>query len=526
MATTENQGLWIETSALNARYSDDADALMRLLASKEVRSLDVDGLTLVRLADVEARLGAQTTATAPQVERETLHSATVKRQIQQANHLAQLGTMAMSIGHEINNPLSYVLFNNHFIREELLPKLKDTDASEASFQEAYDETEELLLEIEEGSNHIRRIVSEFSGLKRHAVEVTQMAAGEVLDTALRMVGPALNSSVTVKRDVTTHEAIWFNTSHLIQVLINLITNSVHAVQGVPSPYIAVNCREDSGKIVFEVEDNGGGIRPDLLDKVFDPFFTTKPIGEGTGLGLAVCRQLIEAMHGTLELSSTPDVGTLVRVTIPPMSEATQEDVEDNEDVQFQGVKLLIIDDQPAVIRTLTRMLAPLGMSISTETNPGRAINKILNENFDLFLCDLMMPNMTGMMIYRKLMNERPELCQRFVFMSGGPASEEARAFCAAHEDKLLGKPIELGHMKTLIASRLQTAKNTAGPCPNITMCPMFPRFQADHMLSVYKWTYCEPKDGTFRKCARYRSMKSGVRPSPNLLPHGEELPEL
>ena len=111
-------------------------------------------------------------------------------------------------------------------------------------------------------------------------------------------------------------------------------------------------------------------------------------------------------------------------------------------------------------------------------------------------------------------------------MSGGAASEEARAFCAAHEKRLLNKPMTPEALAEALVDASSQPLTLSEPCPNIVRCPMFPKFQSDHMLSLYKQIYCEPPDGTYKQCARYRTMKSGRRPSELLLPHGQELPPL
>ena len=117
------------------------------------------------------------------------------------------------------------------------------------------------------------------------------------------------------------------------------------------------------------------------------------------------------------------------------------------------------------------------------------------------------------------------MCSRFVFMSGGPSSEEARAFCAAHAERLLLKPLQLPALRDALVECHRAPSAQLDPCPNMQRCPMFPKFESERMLAVYKVTYCEPTDGTYQRCARYKTMRSGVRPSPRLLPNGEELPD-
>lgn len=111
-------------------------------------------------------------------------------------------------------------------------------------------------------------------------------------------------------------------SRLVQVVVNLLTNAAHAMSGRPAAenLLAVGARRDGDAVVLTVRDNGVGMSADVLARVFEPFFTTKPVGVGTGLGLSVSRNLVEAMGGRIDVVSEPGVGTTVRVTLAAFAE--------------------------------------------------------------------------------------------------------------------------------------------------------------------------------------------------------------
>ena len=521
----QHEGFWIEADLLAHRFGVHADVLAAAVQSEAVRTRIEDDVLLYAVADLDAWMRAQPTSFGPLTLRATLESDAVQLQLQRANHLAQMGTMAMSVGHEINNPLTYVVSNNEYICTDILPRLQQLQHGHPETQALLSELKMLHEEIEEGAEHIRRVVAELGGLRRPATETSLILPADAVQAALRMASPALNSSVSLTHHVMSSRPIRINTSLLVQVLINLLTNAAHAVQGMHDPRIEVHCVEASGSAIIEVRDNGSGIRPEFLERIFDPFFTTKPAAEGTGLGLSVCRKLVENMSGTMTLSSTLKQGTTVCVTIPLAKQRfTPDDSSVNPSI-IRDLRILVVDDQPSVLRSVMRMLAPLGLDITTEDSPRRALQLIKDDDYDMILSDLMMPAMTGMALYQEVMQHKPEVCARFLFMSGGPSSEEARAFCTAHADRLLTKPINYAVLtKALVSNHLQPVEQ-AEPCPSISRCPMFPKFQSDRMLNIYKVIYCEPTDGAHQQCARYRSMRSGVRPSPVMLPNGEELPE-
>lgn len=439
--------------------------------------------------------------------------------------------MAMSIGHEINNPLTYVLGNNAYIQLDILPELAKLIGDDKRGQDLLVELAELCIEANTGATHIREIVAELGGLTRRAPEGPLAAPKKVAQAAIRMTRPALAGSVTVVSHLDEVKSVMVNEVHLTQVLMNLITNAVHAVQGIVDPAVHITVLERDGQAQFQVRDNGSGISDDHLKRVFDPFFTTKPIGEGTGLGLSVCQQLVEEMGGTLTLESSLGVGTTVQVTLPLAQTRNAEDKDKSKDGEvspdldcLRDRSILVIDDEPAVLVTLRRMLEKFGMRVECSSDPAHAVTRIIKSEFELILCDLMMPGMTGMAVYRHVMATRPEEIPKFVFISGGASSEEARAFAHAHAARLVAKPLSPGALQRKLSAAITDPTQLSEACPNLAICPMFPRFQSEQMLTVYRQTFCEALDGVFTGCARYRSMKMGVRPRPTLLPNGEELP--
>jgi signal transduction histidine kinase/DNA-binding response OmpR family regulator len=519
-------GIWLHVRVLTRQFGLPEAEVRDALASGTLRSRQEGGQRLIAMADLDAWVRTRATGPAAVVVHPTLESEVIHQQLQRANQLAQVGTMALSVGHEINNPLTYVLSNCAFIQEDVLPTLTAPGGLAPAAEEALEELTEMLGEIEEGATHIRRVVAELRGLTRTERVTRPMLPAALIDAAVRMAGPALNTSVRLSRVDQSDREIAVHMSSLVQVLINLLTNAVHAVQGRIDPTIAVRSRDAGAFVVIEVADNGCGIPSEQLARVFDPFFTTKPVNEGTGLGLAVCRRIMNDLGGELTLDSRVGEGTTVRIALPVPTEPARAEPAPPTATGLAGLRVLVIDDQAAILRSLKRMLEPLGLDVHTEADPHRAAERLIVGEHDLVLCDLMMPGLTGMGVYRQVHDRRPELCSRFVFMSGGPASEEARAFCVAHEHRLVLKPMTTATVSAALQAAAERPRGVSEPCPNIRFCPMFPKFQSQQMLSIYKQTYCEATDQTYTRCARYRTMKSGERPSPLLLPHGEELPAI
>ncbi|RAL20467.1 hypothetical protein DL240_16820 [Lujinxingia litoralis] len=221
----------------------------------------------------------------------------------QMDRMITIGTMAAGVGHEINNPLTYLIANL-------------TLANEA---EDDHELQQSLEAAEQGAERIRRIVDDlrllsgFQEQPRHAVEVT-----DALELALRMTRQVIQRTASLHQTLADTSPVLADETRLTQVFINLLTNAAYALAENPrhENRIDVHLLELDDKVVIEISDNGPGIPEELQDKIFEPFFTTKPSGEGSGLGLSLSRQIVESFDGELTVDSTPDKGTTFRVSLP------------------------------------------------------------------------------------------------------------------------------------------------------------------------------------------------------------------
>jgi two-component system cell cycle sensor histidine kinase/response regulator CckA len=189
-----------------------------------------------------------------------------------------------------------------------------------------------------------------------------------------------------------------------------------------------------------------GIAADILGRVFDPFFTTKPIGVGTGLGLPICRSIVESFGGTMDLRSVHGEGTTVCVELPvharhtdaPPAEPTRRSSRPPEGRS----RVLVVDDEPLVASLLRRMLASKH-DVSIATCGAEALKELESGAFDAIICDVMMPGMTGMDLYAVLHARDPNLARRFVFMTGGAFVPRVAEFLAAVDNPKLEKPFDL-----------------------------------------------------------------------------------
>jgi CheY-like chemotaxis protein len=246
---------------------------------------------------------------------------------------------------------------------------------------------------------------------------------------------------------------------LEQVFVNLLVN---AAQAIPEGHadrneIRISTWTDAaGDAVVEISDTGAGIPPEIRDRIFDPFFTTKPVGIGTGLGLSICRGIVTKLGGELSVESEVNRGTCFRVTLPrarPAGAAAPSPSAAPDALR----QILIVDDDALVTSSLRRLLAD-GHDVEVAGSVDGALRRIAAKRFDLILCDLMMPDLTGMDLHERVLRDHSEQAERLLFMSAGAFTSRAREFVAARPASVLEKPLDLDRLLAVVHDRLQPAQ--------------------------------------------------------------------
>jgi two-component system, NtrC family, sensor kinase len=232
------------------------------------------------------------------------------------DRLASLGTMAATLGHEINNPLTYVVSGIEHLGEELATLAKEVP--EGRLTEALTNLDEL----RQGARRIADIVRSLRTTARGEWHgTTKIALPSLLSTAATIARGEITPRARLIQEHEETPLVEGDETRLTQVFVNLLVNaaqSIHRRDGGRSE-IRVRTRTDAGGLaVVEVADTGCGIPSELRARVFDPFFTTKPVGTGTGLGLFISRGIVEAHGGTITFESEIGCGTTFRVTLPPV----------------------------------------------------------------------------------------------------------------------------------------------------------------------------------------------------------------
>jgi PAS domain S-box-containing protein len=441
------------TRAMRKRTAQAAPSVASLVSrdGREERMID---LAAAPILNADTLLGAVV------VFRDVTEQRRMQEQLAVTDRLTSLGTMAASMGHEINNPLSYNLTNIEFA----LGTLRELVARDSSPELA--DVIQALDDARMGSLRIASIVADLRRFSRSQEEVQREVDVRVcVEWALRLTANQLRHAAKLVTQLEEVPHVLGNDVRLSQVFVNLLSNASQAIVGpTANNEIRVVARTDPrGWALVEISDTGPGMPPEIVARVFDPFFTTKPAGVGWGLGLSICREIVAWMGGELLVTSEVGLGSTFSVALPPgASGRTTELPAIVEAEPTRSARILVIDDNELVGRAIGRMLEESHRV--TLVGDGESALAIIEqgEEFDLVLCDMMMPGMTGMDLYEELAQRRPVLARRMVFMTGGAFTPRAAEFLATVHNPTISKPFTAIVLRATLHAHLAT-QDEVGP---------------------------------------------------------------
>jgi PAS domain S-box-containing protein len=387
------------------------------------------------------------------IARDVSEKKRAEAQLIASDRLAAVGTLAAGVAHEINNPLASVLANV----ELALQAVEHAAPGDAPQHDLVDG----LRDARDGAVRIRSIVRDLMVFSRADEDRTRpVNARAIFESMLRMAGNEIRHRARLVAHYGEVPDVEANESRLGQVLLNLLVNAAQALpEGrADANEIRVATSVDAaGRVVFEVADTGTGMPPDVLKHIFDPFFTTKPVGGGMGVGLAICHRIVAAHGGTIEVESEPGKGSVFRVHLPAaLPDATRGSrATDAAQTTHRRGRVLVIDDDAKVGAVLRRALSREHEVFAT-TRAAEALDLLARgERFDVILCDLMMPDITGPEFHEALVQRWPELVGRVIFMTGGAFTPRARAFLERVGTLRLEKPFDSARVLELINDRMR-----------------------------------------------------------------------
>lgn len=448
--TVSSGGVW-EGQALNRRK----DGSTFLCHFKTAAIVDANG-------DIVGYVAVQRDITKQQAQ---------NAQLALADRMACVGQLAAGVAHEINNPLTSVLYNLNNLSEDL-PRVASA-VSQLQLALGLAKTNQILgegidhlrgggledlgaqaREAQEGADRIRRIVKDLTivaqGDDSHTV---LLSLPEVIEIAINMAYNQIKYRARLVKDLQPVPAVNANIGRLAQVFMNLLLNAAQAIEeGHPSANeIRIRTWTKNGFVHAEVRDTGKGIAKEHLGHIFEPFYTTKAAGVGAGLGLSIGQNVVRSFGGTIEVESTPERGSsfIVRLPIPAKDEKVTIKTATAPDEANRG-RVLVIDDEPQICRTLSRLLAG-EHHVEVASSGSAAIDMLRTDPyFDAIVCDFMMPVVSGMDIYHWLQKKHPHLIDKIVFISGGVFTPDAHAFVDAVDNVILDKPVGVKQLRAVL----------------------------------------------------------------------------
>lgn len=338
------------------------------------------------------------------------------RQLQQSQKMEAIGTLAGGISHDFNNILAVImgyteLANVHAnagCANRNCPVGKDLD---------------LVLKASERAKKLVRQILTFS--RQQDDEKIPLQLGPVVKDALALLRASLPQSIEIRTNIVCKDAqVLANATQLHQIIMNLGTNAHHAMRetggilAVEVEEIEIQEIDKKSKglllapgryLLMKICDNGCGMDRSVLDKIFDPYFTTKPLGQGTGMGLAVVHGIVKSYEGLITVYSEPGKGTSFLIYLPQLCEKPSELVKHcNEEIRMGSERILLVDDETLVARMQAELLESLGYSVTPETDPLRALQIFIADPkaYDLIFTDMTMPGMNGADLTKKILAVR------------------------------------------------------------------------------------------------------------------------
>ena len=369
----------------------------------------------------------------------------------QSEKMAAIGKLVAGVAHELNNPLTAII--------GIAQLLQTGELSEGVKQDL----EKLVGEAHRAGKIVRSLL-DFSRQQRP--ERSPVFVEDVLNSTLKILAYELQSH---NAECRTHlagdlPATMADAHQLQQVFVNLINNAYEAmyeanrggVLTVSSELVTIEQgngdeNADGGPAISGIqiciEDDGPGIPPDVLPRIFDPFLTTKSPGKGTGLGLSVCHGIVSEHGGQIWVESEAGKGARFYVQIPVITAENRagEDLDTGTAVpeETEGARILVVEDEEVLRGMVVRVLEQVGYQVDTRPDGLEALEKIGEVDYDLIICDVRMPRLSGIDLYKRLSAKRSKALGRILFITGDTVSVETIGFIEENGIPYLGKPFEI-----------------------------------------------------------------------------------
>jgi CheY-like chemotaxis protein len=362
--------------------------------------------------------------------------------------LASLGQLVSSIAHEVNNPIAYVLASHTHIREQLdhsialCAKLEGGNEV-VELRARLDEMRQPLEHVRDGAERVRDLLRDTRALVQNQDTPVSFDVSDSIRSALRVVAAELRHRATVTSTFGSNLFVHGRPGGFAQVLVNVLVHMAANLGDSTHNAITIASKLVGGHVIVTLRDNGPGIAPEALPRLFDPFVTNS---------LAFARDIVRGHGGELSVEGVLEGGTCYLIVLPLAAPARVRSRTDSPVVTGGArLRILLVDDEPNILRAYKRTLRG-EHDLIFAADGAEALTAITAQaDFDLVLCDVSMPTMSGMQLFEHVRKHVPALAERFVFATGGATQKSVEEFLAAIPNLVLEKPFEMRVLRQLVA---------------------------------------------------------------------------
>ena len=413
-----------------------SDPIARAIAEPAATSVEIrSGERILLLTAIPmAEPGAAVLVFEDQTDRRRL-----QEQLIQSEKMSAIGQLIAGVAHDLNNPLASVVGFSDFLAEAAeIP---------ASFAEP--------LQV------IRQEAERAATIVKNLLSFARTQEGE---RKLQPLRPILESTLVLLRNqLMAHKVeatlevepelpeVEVNANQIKQVFVNVINNACQAIASdAPSGRIWIAAKRVHDGIAVGVTDSGPGMPEEVAARAFEPFFTTKGEGQGTGLGLSISQGIVKEHGGRISLDTKFGAGATFTVELPagaapPRTEAAPAPVG-----AARPLQVLVVDDEPHILHYMRATLESWGHTVEVATDGTYALERALAGPFDVIICDLRMPHLSGRDMYMKLIRQDPRVAERIIFATGDTVRGDTLQFLEGLGRPYLHKPFTLAELRTAL----------------------------------------------------------------------------
>ena len=413
-----------------------SDPVARALAEPAATQAEIRAgeRTLSFTAIAMAEPGSAVLVIEDQTERRRL-----QEQLIQSEKMSAIGQLIAGVAHDLNNPLASVVGFSDFLAEvgDIPPQFAEP-------------LQVIRQEAERAATIVKNLLS--------------FARSQEGERKLQPIGPIIESTLALLRNQlmankveATLEVdhglpdVEVNGNQIKQVFVNLINNANQAIASdAPSGRIWVTAKRLREGVAVSITDSGPGMTEELAGHVFEPLFTTKGEGEGTGLGLSICQGIVKEHGGRITLDTKPGGGATFTVELPGGARAPLAEPAPAPVAAGKRLRILVVDDEPHILYYMRATLESWGHAVEVASDGAYALERAIAGDFDVIICDLRMPHLSGREMYQKLARHDPRAAERIIFATGDTVRGDTLQFLETLGRPYLHKPFTLAELRAAL----------------------------------------------------------------------------